>query len=69
MPGMSGPELAQKLEAVRPKMKTLFISGYSEEAFTDRDMTGPDRNLLTKPFSPEKLAVAVRRFLDKGKTA
>ncbi len=67
MPGMSGPELAKKLKAVRPKMKIMFISGYSEEAITNQDMIDPARNLLAKPFGPEELAVAVRRFLDKNK--
>ncbi len=67
MPGMSGPELAKKLKVSRPKMKTMFISGYSEEAITNQDMIDASRNLLAKPFGPEELAVAVRRFLDKNK--
>jgi hypothetical protein len=63
MPGMLGPELADRLQRTRPDMKVLFISGYAErpdDAYPLRE----DDVLLAKPFSPEALAREVRRVLD-----
>ena len=63
MPGMSGPDLAAALRPVRKEMKVLFITGYAEEATTPHGFQ-PGANVLTKPFTAERLATAVRRALD-----
>jgi CheY-like chemotaxis protein len=59
MPHMKGPELADRLVAERPDTRVLYMSGYNEESFDDGH--GP---CLQKPFSPQKLAGAVRAVLD-----
>jgi two-component system cell cycle sensor histidine kinase/response regulator CckA len=61
MPGISGPELAKRIEAARPGMKVLFMSGYSGDALgTLEDGVG----FIQKPFSMESLAARVREVLD-----
>jgi signal transduction histidine kinase/ActR/RegA family two-component response regulator len=64
MPGASGSELAEKLVADRPEMKTLFISGYTGVAIDRHGLARPGANLLPKPFGPAALAQAVRSTLN-----
>ena len=63
MPQMSGRELAERLGSVRPTMKALFMSGYSDHALLPEDLT-PGAEFLQKPFTPEVFARRVRRLLD-----
>jgi CheY-like chemotaxis protein len=63
MPHMSGRELAERLATVRPAMKILFMSGYTDHALVHDDVT-PTAAFLQKPFTPEVLARRVRRILD-----
>src|SRR3954447_1487241 len=65
MPHMSGGELAARLGAVRPAMKTLFISGYSDQVLVHDPLTH-DPAILQKPFTPEVLARKVRSILDEN---
>ena len=67
MPGTPGPEMATKLAARFPNMKSIFMSGYSADAFK-KEMGAPDY-YLEKPFSPHQLIHVVRRVLDAPKTA
>jgi PAS domain S-box-containing protein len=64
MPGMNGPQLADRLRALRPAARALYMSGYSNGAVADRGLLAPDANLLEKPFTTESLAKAVRRVLE-----
>jgi two-component system, cell cycle sensor histidine kinase and response regulator CckA len=62
MPGMSGPQLAERLALERPGVAVLFTSGYSANAVADpADLAG---DLLEKPFTLEQLASKVRQALD-----
>jgi PAS domain S-box-containing protein len=63
MPHMSGRDLAQRLSTVRPNMKLLFMSGYTDHAVMHRDVT-PGSAFIQKPFTPENLARKVRTVLD-----
>jgi two-component system cell cycle sensor histidine kinase/response regulator CckA len=62
MPGMSGPELAERLTVGRPELAVLFTSGYSAPAVADPATLAGD--LLEKPFTLEQLAAKVRHALD-----
>jgi len=62
MPGMTGPELAERLSGRRPRAAVLFTSGYSGAAVADHG-TLADR-FLEKPFTLEQLARKVRDTLD-----
>jgi CheY-like chemotaxis protein len=50
MPKMTGPELARRLRSRRPALKTLYISGYSDEAIAGHGSPGSGITLLQKPF-------------------
>jgi two-component system cell cycle sensor histidine kinase/response regulator CckA len=63
MPHMNGPQLADRLVPLRPKMKTLFMSGYTDEALEFE----AHRSFLQKPFTPAGLARKVREVLDEGR--
>jgi PAS domain S-box-containing protein len=60
MPGMSGLELAQRLAPLR----TLFISGYSNEAFERHGGLPPGSQFLEKPFDHGTLLAEIRDLLD-----
>lgn len=63
MPGMSGPEVAQRLHATRPDLKILFMSGFSTEVVVVHGLDGGDP-ILVKPFSLDTLGRKVREILD-----
>jgi len=62
MPGMSGTELAQHLRVIKPELKLLFISGYTDDVGIGAD--DPASAYLQKPFTPEALAKVIRDLLD-----
>jgi two-component system cell cycle sensor histidine kinase/response regulator CckA len=64
MPEMSGRELADHLVVVRPELKVLYLSGYSEEALLHHGMSKAEMAFLQKPFTPAGLAIKVRERLD-----
>jgi len=63
MPGMAGRELATRLLALRPSLKTLYTSGYTANAIAHEGVLDPGVAYLPKPFSPAQLAVKVREVL------
>ncbi len=62
MPGMSGTELARHLRVIKPELKLLFISGYTDDVGIG--VGDPASAYLQKPFIPGALASAVRQILD-----
>jgi two-component system, cell cycle sensor histidine kinase and response regulator CckA len=60
MPGMNGPELANRLKAIR-RTPVLFMSGYSRSVERGHD---PEAAYIRKPFTPDSLAQKVREVLD-----
>jgi CheY-like chemotaxis protein len=63
MPVVSGWELARQVVAMRPEVKVLFMSGYSEEAITYKGFLEPNTAFLHKPFSTSSLTDKVREIL------
>jgi len=61
MPGMSGPELVQKVRLLTEEVPVLYISGYTEEGSLGR--VGNRQRLLGKPFSIEHLVRTLRELL------
>jgi two-component system cell cycle sensor histidine kinase/response regulator CckA len=64
MPELGGVEAAQEIRKKRPEIPVLFISGYSEQAVTWRDDMKATGRLLSKPFSVDELARAIRNAID-----
>jgi two-component system cell cycle sensor histidine kinase/response regulator CckA len=69
MPGMSGKALAEQLARSRPGLKTLFMSGYTDNAIAHHGVLDPGIAFLQKPFSPGELARQVRAVLDAAPPA
>ncbi len=65
MPGMSGRMLAERLRAVRPDTRVIFMSGYTDDAVLERDMVESGVAFIQKPFTPAGLSAAVRSALDE----
>lgn len=69
MPHMNGHELAVKLSSLRPDMKVLYVSGYSDNDIGDHGVLDPRIELLQKPFTPQTLARKIRDVIQEGKYA
>ncbi|MFP4420700.1 MAG: PocR ligand-binding domain-containing protein [Desulfococcaceae bacterium] len=69
MPQMGGREALKQMRAIRPGLKALFASGYSENAVHTNYILKAGLTLIQKPFSPADLLRAVRRALDEAEKA
>ncbi|MBI4458968.1 MAG: response regulator, partial [Acidobacteria bacterium] len=67
MPGMSGRELAQRLESQRPDMKVLYVSGYTDDVVLRNGLLQPGTAFLQKPFTQNALTHKVRAVLEGGR--
>ncbi|MBN1592527.1 MAG: response regulator, partial [Candidatus Coatesbacteria bacterium] len=65
MPGMGGRDLARELEKDNRSLRTLFMSGYSEEEIAHMGVLDKDLELIGKPFNPEDLLKRIRAILDR----
>jgi two-component system cell cycle sensor histidine kinase/response regulator CckA len=64
MPVMGGRELAQRLTELRPAMRVLYVSGYTDNTIAHRGQLDEGVQFLEKPITPDSLAVKVRAVLD-----
>ncbi len=67
MPETSGRDLAQTIGALRPDVKVLYMSGYSDNVVLRHGMLSPDMEFIAKPFTQQKLLEKVREVLDTTK--
>jgi signal transduction histidine kinase/ActR/RegA family two-component response regulator len=65
MPGMNGRDLARNLLAVRPRLRQLFMSGYTSNVIAHHGVLEDGVAFIQKPFSSEALAAKVREALDR----
>ena len=65
MPGLSGPDLAKRLVDLRPSLKVIYMSGYTDDAIVQHGVLSPGIALLNKPFTSEALGRKIREALDR----
>lgn len=63
MPGLNGRELADRLRAIRPETKVVYMSGHSSEVVGDYGVRVPADSFVAKPFTMERLVGKVREKL------
>ena len=66
LPEMNGPELAERLRSLRPDMKVLLMSGYTDDSTIRQVLLKPGHYFLGKPFTPNALTESVGQILSAG---
>lgn len=69
LPRMSGLALVKEMQQLKPDVRVLYVSGYTENAFLQAGTFDPGMELLEKPFAPEALVRRVRAILDRKPNA
>jgi CheY-like chemotaxis protein len=64
MPVMSGTQLVDKLRGWYPRLRVIFMSGYTEGRVSATQVDDARTGFLSKPFLVEELATMVRQLLD-----
>ena len=64
MPEMNGRKLAEEAKRRHPKLKVLFMTGYSRNAIVHQGRLDPGVDLIQKPLTNDQLANTVRKVLD-----
>ena len=65
MPEMNGRDLAKKMLSLYPRLKSLFMSGYTADVIAHHGVLDEDVHFIQKPFSRKDIAANVREALDQ----
>ena len=66
MPGISGRKLAEQIQSKNPKVKVIYMSGYTDDNISKHGVLYDDIEFIEKPFSPKDLGLKVREVLNQG---
>lgn len=69
MPGMNGLDLAQRIQAIRPRLTTVFMSGYAENGMLRKAALDPGSTYIQKPFTVDMLLTSVAAAMGRNVTA
>jgi len=64
MPGLNGKELSERLRALYPELRCLFMSGYTDDVIAHLGILDEGVHFISKPFSQDELAVKVREAME-----
>lgn len=65
LPGIGGRELAEQVAVIRPDIRILYVSGYTDDVILQHKLVERDVTLLQKPFTASSLSAKVRDVLDR----
>jgi CheY-like chemotaxis protein len=65
LPGMGGRELAEQVARIRPQIRILYVTGYTDDVILQHRLVERDVSLLQKPFTAGSLGAKVREVLDR----
>jgi CheY-like chemotaxis protein len=65
MPQMSGPKLVERLKALCPDVRVVYMSGYTDDVIARHGIISAETEFLQKPFTLDSLAAKVRSVLDQ----
>lgn len=67
MPGISGKDLADRLVKLRPDIRVLFMSGYTDQSIVHHGILDLDIAFIGKPFTPSSLVLKIAGVLHEGR--
>ena len=67
MPGLSGKDLARQAVELRPDLKVLYMSGYTNDIIAKHGILAEEIDFIQKPFSPHSLIKSINKVLDDPK--
>ncbi len=67
MPGINGRQLHERLEAIYPSMRVLYMSGHADNIIGEHGVIGDEVRFMQKPFSVHTLADNIREILDEAR--
>jgi PAS domain S-box-containing protein len=65
MPKKNGKEVREAIRKVSPRIKILFVSGYTMDIIKTKELTDADFDFIHKPFQPKELLIKMREILDR----
>jgi CheY-like chemotaxis protein len=66
MPGMSGPDLAERIKPLRPGAAVVYMSGYTDDAIGQHGLLDAGTHFVQKPFTSQDLLIKCREVLGSG---